>query len=155
MANTTAQDPFESTTLTNLRKEIDRLFDQRFFDWPLWGRGGAGSSALTSLAVDVLERDGKLFVRASLPGFAKDEIDVRLDDGVLSIQAEHREEEEEEKDQHYYRRERRYGTVTRRLSLPGVAADAPIDAELKDGVLTLVVPLSERAKPKQIEIKAG
>jgi HSP20 family protein len=107
-----------------------------------------------TLPVDIAESEGKLLVKASLPGFAKDDIDVQVNEGVLSIKAEH-SDETETKNEKFYRRERRYGSVSRRIALPGIVHDAPVDAQLKDGVLTLAIEVPEKAKPKQIEIKAS
>ena len=105
-----------------------------------------------TLALDVAEGDGELVVRASLPGFDKKDIDVQIHNGVLSIKAEH-SEERETKDERFYRRERRVGSVSRRIALPGVIAEASANAELKDGVLTLRIPQAEVARPKQIVVK--
>ena len=77
---------------------------------------------------------------------------MQVHEGVLSIKAEHTDEKEE-RGERFYRRERRIGSVSRRIALPGVVHDAQVDAELKDGVLTLSIPLPEKAKPKQIEIR--
>lgn len=93
-------------------------------------------------------------VRASLPGFKKEDIDIQVNDGVLAIKAEH-SEEREVKDERYYRRERRFGAVSRRIALPGIVHDAPVSAELTDGVLTLAIDVPEQARPKQIEIKSA
>ena len=145
MADIVRRDPFD---LGGFRQVMDRLFDEPF----------ARVSSLTSgwdegtLLVDVSETDGQLVVRASLPGFKKEDIDVQVNDGVLSIKAEH-SEETESKTEKYYRRERRYGSVSRRIALPGIVHDAPVDAQLKDGVLTLSIAVPEKARPKQIEIK--
>ena len=73
---------------------------------------------------------------------------------MLSINAKH-VEESETTDEHYYRRERRGGSVSRRIALPGVVRDAEVNAELADGVLTLTIPLPEKALPKQIEIRGS
>ncbi len=105
-----------------------------------------------TLALDVSENDGEVIVRASMPGFKKEDIDVQLDNGVLSIKAEHNEEHETT-DEKFYRRERTYGSVFRRIALPGVTNDAATKAELKDGVLTLRVAQAEAARPKRIAIK--
>ena len=143
MADIVRHDPF-----TSLRQTMDRLFDDSFFRTPgrLFDDDG-------TLPVDISETETDLIVRASLPGFEKDEIDVNVNDGVLSIKGQH-SEEREEKGERFYRRERHYGAVSRRIALPGIVADAEVDAELKGGVLTLHIPLPEKAKPKQIEIKA-
>lgn len=92
-------------------------------------------------------------MRADLPGFAKDEVDVQIHDGVLSINARQDEDHEEQGDR-WYRRERSWGSLNRRVALPGVIKDAPVEATLKDGVLTLNIPLPREAGPKQIEIKS-
>ncbi len=128
---------------------MDRLFDDPFFR-----QSSTARTRVAALPVDVLEQDGKLVVKASLPGFDKDDIDVRLDDGVLSIKAEH-SDEREHTDERVYRRERRYGAVARRLALPSIADGADVEAELKDGVLTLSIPVPEANVPKQIEIKTA
>ena len=104
----------------------------------------------TALPVDIAEADGKLVVRASLPGYASDDIDVQVNDGVLSINAKHSEDSETTNEK-FYRRERRYGAVSRRIALPTNVHQAPVDAELKDGVLTLSIAVPEDAQPKQIE----
>ncbi len=150
MADIVPAEPFRwlDRDFGNLRRMMDRVFDDTFF------RSPAQFMDEGSLALDVLEKEGKVVVKASLPGYNKDEIDVQVHDGVLYIKAEH-SEEHEEKDAKFYRRERRFGAVSRRVALPGAVAGAEVNAELKDGVLTLTLPVPERAQPKPIEIKAG
>jgi HSP20 family protein len=132
--------------LRSLRSAFDRFMADSFVSGALLDEG--------SLDLDVYEADGKVVVEASLPGFKKDEIKVELHEGVLSIKAEH-EEEKEEKAKHYYRHERHYGAVARQIALPGVVTDAPVAAELKDGVLKVEIAAPAKAQPKAIEIKAA
>lgn len=149
MADIVRRDPF----VGSLRQAMENFFDDGFFRDPL-ATFPRFISDEGSLPLDVYEKDGKLMVEASLPGFAKNEIDVQVHDGVLSIKAQHSEDKEESKDNgKYYRRERSWNAVSRRVALPGVVDDANVEATLKDGVLTLSVPQAEKAKPKQIEIK--
>lgn len=133
---------------SDMQQVLDRLGARSFWRMP------ESFADVEALAVDVREEDGTFVVESSLPGFTKDEIEVDLTDGALSIRAE-REHEEERKDAHYHYRERSHGSASRRVELPGVAADAEVDASLKDGVLTLRIPIAEEAKPKRIEINEG
>ncbi len=150
MANIIRRDRFGiDREFGDLRHAMDRLFDDSFFRRPSTAR-----PHVAALPVDVLEQDGKLIVKASLPGFDKDDIDVRLDDGVLSIKAEH-SEERAHTDERVYRRERRFGAVARRLALPSIVEGTDVEAELKDGVLTVSIPVPEANVPKQIEIKTA
>jgi HSP20 family protein len=138
----------------SLRRAMDRFFDDSFFP----ARSGRGSQATdyATLPIDISERDGDFVVRASVPGFGKDEIEVQVNDGVLSIDASHSDETVDgESGEHFYRRERRSGTLNRRITLPRKVRDAEVDAELVDGVLTLTIPTPEEAQPKQIEIKTS
>ena len=132
----------------DMEQMLDRLGARSFWRSPTPFEDGE------SLALDVREEDGTVIVETSLPGYKKDEIEVELTGGTLSIRAE-REHEEERKDAHYYFRERSHGATRRRVDLPGVAADAAVDASLKDGVLTLRIPLAEAARPKRVEISEG
>ena len=145
MADIVRREPFE---LGGLRQMMDRLFDDSFF------RSAVGASDEGTLAVDISETDHEVLVRASLPGFKKEDIDVQVHDGVLAINAKH-SEESEQKGERFYRRERRFGSVSRRIALPGVVHEAPVDATLKDGVLTLKIAVPEATRPKQIEIKSS
>lgn len=104
-----------------------------------------------TLAVDVSEDDQSVIVRASLPGFGREDVEVEVHDGVLSIKAEH-SEEHEVKNEKFYRRERRWGSVSRRIALPGAVQDTDTKAELKDGVLSVRVPKSLKEKPKKVNI---
>ena len=147
MADIVRRDPFD---MGGIRQMMERMFDEPLFRLPTLANGWDEGT----LPVDIAETDGKLLVRASLPGFKKDDIDVQVNDGVLSIKAEH-SEHTETTNERYYRRERRYGSVSRRIALPGIVHDAPVDAQLKDGVLTLSIEVPEQARPKQIEIKTA
>jgi HSP20 family protein len=152
MTDIVRRDPFDLGfgPANGLRQVMERIFDEPFLRTAApangWDEG--------TLPVDIAETDGKLLVRASLPGFAKDDIDVQVNEGVLSIKAEH-SEDSETKNEKYYRRERRYGSVSRRIALPGIVHDSPVDAELRDGVLTLSIEVPQKAQPKQIEIKTA
>ena len=143
MPNIIRRDPFGS----NFRQAMERFFDDPFFRQPMGFMTEEGT-----LALDVAENDREVVVRADLPGFTKEEIDVQMHEGVLSIRAQHSEEHEEQTDR-YYRRVRSWGSMSRRIALPGVVKDSPVQAQLKDGVLTLRIPLPEATQPKQIEIK--
>lgn len=105
-----------------------------------------------ALAIDLSEDDANVIIRASLPGFTRDQVEAQVHEGVLTITAQ-RGEEHEETGERYYRRERRHGALTRRIALPdSVAADAEAQAELRDGVLTLRLPKSPNEQPRKIRI---
>lgn len=102
--------------------------------------------------LDISETDKEIIVRAEVPGIEKDDIDITLTDGLLTIQGE-KKHEDEEKNEDYHRVERRYGSFARTLRLPSEVGHDQIDANYKDGVLKLVIPKPEKAEAKKIEIK--
>jgi HSP20 family protein len=146
----TRRDPFPS-----VRQMMERFFDDSIFRDQFFSRlPYSFTTEEGTLPLDIREHDGKLIVEASLPGFTKENIDVQVHDGVLSIRAQHSEEKEERNGNgRYYRRERTWGALSRRVALPGIVDNAQVEAELKNGVLTLTIPLPEQVSPKQIEIK--
>jgi HSP20 family protein len=103
-------------------------------------------------AVDVLERDDAFEVKAELPGLKKEQVKITLRDDILTIRGEKKQEPEEEKRQ-YRRSERSYGMFQRSFTLPASVRHDKIDATFQDGVLTVVLPKSEEAKPRDIEVK--
>jgi HSP20 family protein len=153
--------PFES-----LRREVDRLFDdfQRGY-WrlpfsrtvldiePFW-RGEITWGATP--AVDVVEQDDGYKVTAELPGMEEKDIEVKFSDGTLTIKGE-KEEEKEEKKKDYFLSERHYGSFQRSFRVPdGVDADK-IEANFKNGVLSVTLPKTAEAKKKEkkIAVKAA
>lgn len=126
---------------------FERLLNDPFFgEVPALARVEEGT-----LPLDVSENDTHVIVRASLPGFPKDKIDVEVHDGVLSINAHH-EEEREEKTERYYRKERRVGSLSRRVALPSAVLEKDAQAEFTDGVLTLRLPKVQKEQPRKIRI---
>lgn len=109
------------------------------------------NQAAQSLAVDVSETDTDVVVRASVPGYTKDQVNIEVHDDVLTISAE-KSDEVEEKNERYLRRERREGRLVRSLPLPAPVADDRAKAELRDGVLTLTLPKNPKVLPKKISI---
>jgi HSP20 family protein len=108
-------------------------------------------SAWTPL-VDIAEDDKEYSIKAEVPEINKDDLSVKVQDGVLTISGERRFEKEE-KGKRYHRVERVYGHFARSFSLPENADEASVHAEFKEGVLLVRVGKSERAKPKQVEVK--
>jgi HSP20 family protein len=132
--------------LTDLRDEIDRLFESplsratEFLGW--------------APAFDVYEEKDNFVVKAELPGMKKEEINVSLHDGDLIISGERKSETKSEGTE-VYRAERYFGKFQRTVSLPPTVAANNVKAEYKDGILTVTLPKSEDAKPRQIEVKVG
>ncbi|MFO0830810.1 MAG: Hsp20/alpha crystallin family protein [Phycisphaerales bacterium] len=123
---------------------------EEFFNEPFVMVAPIGAEA-QPLAVDVSETDKEVLVRASVPGFTKDQVTIEVNDDVLTITAE-KSEEVEEKNERFIRRERRAGRLIRSLPLPSPVADDKARAELKDGVLTVAIPKNPRVLPKKISI---
>ena len=146
----------------DLRRQIDRLFDD--VQWPAFGRTVFDAEPFwrgevtwgKAPAVDVAEKEDGFEITAELPGMAADNVEVKLADGILTIQGE-KKEEKEEKRKDYYVSERRFGSFQRSFRLPdGIDADK-IAASVKDGVLSVTVPKSAEAKKseKKIAVKAA
>lgn len=107
-----------------------------------------------SPSVDVVKHDGDLILRADLPGIEPDQVKIEVEGDVLTVSGEHREEKEEE-NEHYVRRERRYGSFSRSMVLPGGVKADDIEAKSEDGVLEVRIPMpKEKEEEKQtIEVK--
>ena len=103
-------------------------------------------------AVDVTEDEDHVVLTAEVPGMSPDDLDVSVDNGVLTVRGEKREESTSEK-AGYHRIERRYGQFERRVRLPDYVDVEKIAASYKDGVLKLEMPKSEAAKARSIQIK--
>lgn len=106
-----------------------------------------------SPTVDIEENDESFLIRADIPGVNKEDIDVRLENGVLSITGERSEEKEVGEGTRLHRTERYCGTFSRRFTLPASIKASKVDASYRDGVLSLMIPKAEEAKPKAIDIK--
>jgi HSP20 family protein len=105
-------------------------------------------------SVDVSETNGEYQIKAEIPDVKKEDVKVTLEDGVLTIQGQ-RKQEKEDKGTKYHRVERAYGSFVRSFTLPDLVDEEKVKAEFKDGVLSLQLPKSEKAKPKAIEVTVG
>ena len=136
--------------LTDLRDEIDRLFEAPLAEL---ARGSHLLSGWTP-ALDMHEDKDNVYVRLELPGMKKEDIELSLHDGSLSIAGE-RKGEEQSKDAEVYRAERFFGRFQRTITLPTAVAVDKVKAHYADGVLTVTLPKAEEAKPKRIDVKVG
>lgn len=129
-----------------LRNALDRMFDDSFYapfrseDLMDWG-----------LPLDVIENEDAFTVKASIPGMKPEDIEITLENDVLSIKGETKSEKEENNER-YHLRERRVGRFGRTVTFPTRVNGDAIGAEYKDGVLTLNVPKAEEVKPRRINV---
>jgi HSP20 family protein len=135
--------------LSSLRDEIERLFDE-----PLTALARTSQFLSGVPALDVHEDKDNVVVKIELPGMKKEDIDVSLHDGNLSISGERKSEEKLE-DAEVYRSERFFGRFERTVTLPAPVVAERVQAQYKDGVLTVTLPKAEEAKPKQIDVKVN
>ena len=137
-----------------LRDEIDRLFDDFGFALPTRSIFSFHPRAAIIPAVELAEVDGGYEVSVELPGLEEKNIDIEVEDGVLSVSGEKREESEK-KDDGYLMSERRYGSFSRQLTLPSDANADTIEAKFKHGVLKLTMKKDEKAANRAKKIKIG
>lgn len=150
-----------NTLIRNVRNPVARRFDEDFnnlfegFFRPMrWADEETASQGLAP-ALDVIERNGDFVVKAELPGVKKEDIDVAVENGVLTITAESKSEHEEKEGDRVIRQERRYGRYVRSLRLGKAVDEKQVKASYKDGVLELVLPKAEEVKPKKITVNVG
>lgn len=140
------------TEYNTLAERMNRLWSES-----LRNVGGESEVELGSAwypVVDIYEKGDDIVLEAELPGLKKEDIDVRVENNVLTLRGERKLERETKKDG-AFRSERAYGTFSRSFTLPTMVASDKIQAEYKDGMLTLVLPRVEEAKPKQIPVKVA
>lgn len=130
--------------LNQLHRELDRARE---------GDGGDGSAATAEWApaVDIKEEPDKFILQADLPGVKPEDIDVSMEDGVLTIKGDKKTEATTDKEG-YKRIERTYGSFYRRFSLPDTANPEGISAKSNQGVLEIVIPKREAVQPKKINV---
>jgi len=142
MAMLTRWDPLRE--LSRMQDEVGRLFDDRLFR--------QGESLGWTPAVDIFEDEEGLSLRFDLAGVEPKDVEIRFENGVLTIKGE-RKLEKEEKKENYHRVELAYGAFNRSFSLPGTVDAEKIRAESKNGVLSVHLPKKAEAKPKSIQVK--
>lgn len=116
--------------------------------------GGEDAYGAWVPAVDIFENGDDLVIRAEIPGVEKDDIEVRVEDNTLMLRGE-RKHEKKLDEKNAYRLERSHGTFVRSFRLPKTVDPSRISAQYKAGVLEVILPKAEEAKPKKIEIKVA
>ena len=144
----TRWDPYRD--LATLQNRMNRLFQES---------AGSGETSLTNSGafippVDVYEDEQGLRLKLEVPGIDEKDLDVRVENNVLSIRGE-RKFEKEEKEENFHRIERRYGSFSRTFTLPTTVDTEKVSADYKNGVLTLQLVKKAEAKPKQIKVNIG
>jgi HSP20 family protein len=138
--------------LNTLQNEMNRLFNT-FSDTPLPNGGTVGQRRWLP-AMDLAETENDFVLRADLPGLSEEDVNIELEDNVLTISGQRKSEHEERKEG-FHRVERGYGSFTRSLTLPeGVNAEA-IKAGFDRGVLEVHIPKPEERKPRKVAISVG
>jgi HSP20 family protein len=152
MANITRRGPFSE--LTTFQDRLSQLFNQPFSPWERL----SGLAELTGTnfvpAVDVYEDQHTITLTAELPGVDDKDVNISLENGVLTINGERKMENEENRD-NFHRIERSYGRFIRTFNLPSTVNPENVKAEFNNGVLKITLEKREEAKPKQIKIESG
>ena len=145
MTNLTRWEP--TREMMTLREAMDRLFDDAFTR-PLSLRDGWSAPA-----IDMYQTDDEIVVKAALPGFKPDEVQINITGEVLTLKGEVKQQEEK-KERAWHMREQRWGTFERSVVLPTDVVSDKAKAEFENGILTITLPKAEEVKPKVINIKA-
>lgn len=144
-------------------EELERFFERmsrQFDDAPrMWNPSeslGRWASEFGTMAIDLVERDEEFVATIDMPGFERDDIDIRVSDHTLRIEAERREALDEETDEEkvrYIRHERRHESVERSVRLPDNVDTDGVTAKMKNGVLTVTLPKLEAEDAREIDIE--
>ena len=138
--------------LTSLQNDMNRLFNT-FFDTPSTGNGG-NTPRRWIPAMDLVETDEHFVLKADLPGLAEEDVNLEVEDNVLTVSGE-RQAEHEDKREGYVRVERSYGAFRRSLTLPEGIDPERVTASFDKGVLEVRIPKPEERKPRRVAIQVG
>lgn len=135
-------------SLFGMSREMDRLAGS------IWPELESGS--ILAMPAEVVETDNEIRFEVEMPGFRNEDLDITLENNVLTIAGEKKMEREEERKESDYRLfERRYGRYQRSFTVPPTVRGDDCEAEYQDGVLTVRLPKTEEAKPRRIQVHAG
>jgi HSP20 family protein len=147
MRTLTRWEPFGGAT--TMQDQVNRLFHDVFER-----QGGESSLTAWAPAVDIYESEHELVVKADLPDIDPKDLDIRVENNILTIRGERKFEKKVNED-NYLRVERAYGSFARSFTLANTVNSDAIKAEYQNGVLTLSIPKKEEAKPKQIKVNVA
>jgi HSP20 family protein len=150
MTMLTRWDPFRE--MMTMRNQLDRFFNDWSGESGNWGEGRTGFSF--QLPLDVSENDDAFIVRASLPGIKPEDLDISVQNNMLTIRGEMKQEEARQGDR-WHLQERRFGQFQRTISLPNNVDPNQVGAQFENGVLMLTLPKSEEAKPRKISVQSN
>lgn len=139
-------EPFKE--MMTLRNAMDRLFDESVIRPSVYLYGSDAT-----IALDVYQTANDVVVKASLPGYKPEEVDISVTGDTVSIKGEHQEEKETQ-EENYWLKERHVGSFARAITIPTEIRSEKTEASFENGVLTLTLPKAEEVKPKQIKIQA-
>lgn len=148
-------DPFFE--IDRLQNEMEKIFQSR---WPARGNAVATSSCV--VPVDIVETKAEVVIKAEIPGIDPKDVEVKVEDGILTISGEKKMEghvpagtEQEQPEAEFLRVERFYGKFTRSFVVPRYVDAANVAAEYRSGVLTLKLPRRQETQPRRIEVKVA
>jgi len=143
-------DPFRE--LEDVSKRLNRIFGQP----PARAEAGNEMLAVADWApsVDISETESAYLIKGEIPGVKKEDVKISIQDGMLTIQGEHKQEREE-KGKKFHRVECSYGSFMRSFRVPDDADEGKVKAEFKDGMLNITLPKSAKAKPKAINVSVS
>jgi HSP20 family protein len=139
--------------LTSMQNEMNRLFNT-FFDTPTTGNGSGDALRRWTPAMDLVETDEHFVLKADLPGLSEADVNVEVEDNVLTLSGE-RKAEHEDKREGYVRVERAFGSFRRSLTLPEGVDPEAVQATFDNGVLEVRIPKPEERKPRKVAIHVG
>jgi HSP20 family protein len=145
-------DPFQD--LRSAQDEMAQMSPMLAHALGLHTRQGSATATAWAPALDISERKDAYLVTVELPGLKPEDLDITMEDGLLTIQGE-RQLTQESSEQQFHRVERRYGAFRRSITLPAHVTAEGIQASFEDGVLQILVPKAEEAKPKRIQVRPG
>jgi HSP20 family protein len=144
------ENPFED--LKRMFERMSRQFDDASHLWESGSPIDQWASEYETMAIDLVEHDGEYVATIDLPGFERDDVDIRVTDHTLIVEAE-RDSSVEEEEERYLRRERHHESMHRSISLPNEVEKDEVKARMKNGVLIVTLPKLEFEEARTIEIE--
>ncbi len=135
-------------------RRLNSVLDEAFGNWAFQPENGSAITSSWTPAVDVMEDKDTIKIVAELPGVKSEDVKLSIENQVLTIRGE-KKQEAEEKTERMHRYERSYGVFERAFALPSSVDPDKIEARHQDGILTVLVPKAEKARPREIPVKTA